>query len=92
MARPPPARAGAATSGRLTTQSARAEARIATTTESVRSGTSYAIAIPGMRKASMPTKCMLQMPKPMAREPPPSHATRARPRAALTLVASASAV
>src|SRR5688500_3154630 len=48
--------------------------------------------MPGIRKASMPTKCMLQMPTPSATDPPVSHAARARPRAWDTLPARSRAV
>ena len=46
----------------------------------------------GSRYASIPTKCMLQMPMPSATLPPASHAMRKRPYAALTRAESASAV
>lgn len=49
---------------------ASAEAMIATTMERNNKGTSYQIANPGTLNASMPMKCMLQIPTPIARDPP----------------------
>jgi hypothetical protein len=46
----------------------------------------------GSENASMPTKCMDQMPAPMAKAPPSSHRRAARPWLWLTRLAMSSAV
>ncbi len=79
------------TERRLTTVKANAEATMATRTESSTSHTPYAIGR-ARWNASMPTKCMLQMPTPMATEPPASHARRSRPWATVNRAARSSAV
>ena len=45
-----------------------------------------------MLKASMPVKCMDQIPVPIAKAPQASHTVRARPSEATTLPARSSAV
>ena len=87
----PPISASGPSAGRLAMNKASADAPIATTTESSTRERPYRIGI-GRWKASMPMKCMLQMPTPMATEPPASHAKRSAPRAAVILAASSSAV
>src|SRR5690242_230574 len=82
---------GKRTSPRLAMNSANAEAPTAARNDPATTTTSYEIGTE-RRKASMATKCMLQMPVPMATLPPESHASRARPRAAVTRPASVSAV
>lgn len=46
----------------------------------------------GRLKASMPTKCMDQMPRPMAQAPPNSQKRAAAPRADVTRLAMPKAV
>ena len=62
-----------------------------TSDSSVRNG-SYEISIPGRLKANMPTKCIDQMPPPMAIAAAASQAPRARPDVARIRVARSSAV
>jgi hypothetical protein len=76
---------------RLATYSASTEPATAASHETTTSGMSYEISI-GRWNASMATKCMLQIPLPMATLPPSNQASRARPRAAATRAASVSAV
>jgi hypothetical protein len=63
---------------------------MATSTERTTSGTSYIVGT-GSLSASMATKCMLQIPMPIATDPPRSHAARRRPWAAVTRLARSSA-
>ena len=63
--------------------SASADAAMATSTDSSTSGTSYCIGT-GRSSAIMPTKCMLQMPTPMATAPLSHQKLRPRPRARAT--------
>jgi hypothetical protein len=77
-------------SARLTCHSARPEAAIGSNSESIVIGVSKAISI-GSWKASMPTKCMAQMPEPMAIAPPTVQASMARPLDSVTRPARLSA-
>jgi hypothetical protein len=76
--------------GRVITIRARSDAAMATTTDSSISGKSYPIGT-GKRKASMPTKCMLHIPRPITVAPPAIHPNRVAPASDLTRPARSSA-
>src|SRR5665213_2035201 len=79
------------TNGRTAIHSANAAAPIANTIDAATYQRSYATSI-GSVSASMPTKCMLQMPTPIASATPSSHSARARPVLAKMRPARSSAV
>ncbi len=72
------------------TINATSEAAIATTIDSNIRGTSYPIGT-GRWKASMPTKCMLQMPRPITVAAPASQPSRVVPDSERTRPARSSA-
>src|SRR5690606_22056435 len=87
----PPINLDVGSSGRLTSHSASAEATIGSSHDSAVIQKSYPIGI-GSLNASMPMKCIDQIPVPIAIAPPISQAMAVRPDADATRPAMLSAV
>src|SRR6476646_7498570 len=88
---PPAARRGKLRELRVTASSAKPETAIAISIEPSVMAMSYDMAM-GSRNASMPMKCIDQMPMPIAKAPPSSQETAAAPEEAMMRDARSSAV